>query len=156
MHHILFATEGAPQSAAAIEAFANLMAHRPTRITVLSVIPPYSGLGRQAGAEYYQAETGRCQAVLSDALTRLAQRGHQAESQIRMGEPAESILETAREADCDLIVMGTHARQGVGRWLNGSVAHTVVDGAPCGVVIYPWAALEARAQEQHRLTTRLH
>jgi nucleotide-binding universal stress UspA family protein len=42
------------------------------------------------------------------------------------GSPAREIIRYAEEADCDLIVMGTHGRGGIDRLLLGSVAERVV------------------------------
>jgi nucleotide-binding universal stress UspA family protein len=50
------------------------------------------------------------------------------------GEPGEEILRLAKERHCDLIVMGTHGRTGLGRLLMGSVAERVVRKAPCPVL----------------------
>jgi nucleotide-binding universal stress UspA family protein len=43
-------------------------------------------------------------------------------------------LQIAKESGCDLIVMGTHGRTGVGRLLMGSVAEKVLRGATCPVL----------------------
>ena len=53
---------------------------------------------------------------------------------IRIGHPAEEIVQYAREHAIDLIVMGTHGREGVMRAVLGSVAETVVRRAPCPVL----------------------
>jgi nucleotide-binding universal stress UspA family protein len=50
------------------------------------------------------------------------------------GDPAHEILRIAREAGCDLIVMGTHGSTGLTRLLMGSVAEQVVRKAPCPVL----------------------
>ena len=50
------------------------------------------------------------------------------------GEAAEEIVELARDSLCDLIVMGTHGRTGLGRLLMGSVAEQVMRHAPCPVL----------------------
>jgi nucleotide-binding universal stress UspA family protein len=50
------------------------------------------------------------------------------------GDPATGILQAAQERKCDLIVMGTHGRTGLGRVLLGSVAEKVVRGASCPVL----------------------
>ena len=42
------------------------------------------------------------------------------------GSPSRDIVEYAVENDCDLVVMGTHGRAGVDRWILGSVAERVV------------------------------
>src|SRR5262245_14240243 len=56
------------------------------------------------------------------------------ERRLEEGNPAEEIVRVAREAPCDLIVMGTHGRRGLGRLLLGSVAEQVLRQAPCPVV----------------------
>jgi nucleotide-binding universal stress UspA family protein len=50
------------------------------------------------------------------------------------GAPVSEILRVASEPGCDMIVMGTHGRTGLGRLLMGSVAEQVVRRAPCPVV----------------------
>jgi nucleotide-binding universal stress UspA family protein len=55
------------------------------------------------------------------------------------GDPASGIVRTAGEKQCDLIVMGSHGRSGIHRWLEGSVSEKVVRLAPCPVlVVKPW------------------
>jgi|SRR5215471_15204548 len=48
--------------------------------------------------------------------------------------PAEAIVDYARTAGIDLIVMGTHGRVGARHLLMGSVAERVVRTAPCPVL----------------------
>jgi nucleotide-binding universal stress UspA family protein len=50
------------------------------------------------------------------------------------GDPATAIVHAAGENQCDLIVMGTHARTGLNRLLVGSVAEEVARKAPCPVL----------------------
>lgn len=50
------------------------------------------------------------------------------------GPPDEAILEYADEHDVDIIVMGTHGRTGLARWLGGSVAEDVVRHAEIPVL----------------------
>jgi nucleotide-binding universal stress UspA family protein len=50
------------------------------------------------------------------------------------GDPAVEIVQVARQIPCDLIVLGTHGRTGLGHLLMGSVAERVVRAAPCPVV----------------------
>ena len=53
---------------------------------------------------------------------------------VRTGTPAETIVHTARDLGADLIVMGTHAREGLQHAMLGSVAERVIRHAPCPVV----------------------
>jgi nucleotide-binding universal stress UspA family protein len=50
------------------------------------------------------------------------------------GVPHEEILATADTEAVDLIVLGTHGRRGLARWLLGSVADRVVRSARCPVL----------------------
>ncbi len=50
--------------------------------------------------------------------------------------PAEAAVMFARHYRFDLIVMGTRARKGLSRLLNGSVTEEVVRKAPCPVLTY--------------------
>lgn len=51
------------------------------------------------------------------------------------GDPANQIVRHARDSGVDLIVMGTHGRTGLERFLMGSVAEKVLRDAPCSVLI---------------------
>jgi nucleotide-binding universal stress UspA family protein len=50
------------------------------------------------------------------------------------GVPADQIVHRAQEQAADLIVMGTHGWSGIVRWMLGSVAHHVIQTAPCPVL----------------------
>ena len=50
-----------------------------------------------------------------------------------LGEPRSVILETAKEWGADLIVVGSHGRRGLDRFLLGSVSEAVAIHAPCSV-----------------------
>jgi nucleotide-binding universal stress UspA family protein len=51
------------------------------------------------------------------------------------GIAAERVVALAQEAEAELIVLGTHSRQGFARWVLGSVAEEVVRSAPCAVLV---------------------
>lgn len=52
----------------------------------------------------------------------------------RHGDSVEQILETARHLHPEMVVMGTHGRRGLGRFLLGSVAAEVVRSCPVPVI----------------------
>ena len=78
-------------------------------------------------------EEGRKQvdAYLVDVAARLSASGVPAEPLRLDGSASASILAVARERGATLIAMTTHGRGGLGRLLLGSVAETVLRGAPC-------------------------
>jgi universal stress protein A len=51
--------------------------------------------------------------------------------------PAEGILDVAAEEGVDMIVVPSHGRSGMTRWLLGSVAEKIARGAEVPVVIVP-------------------
>jgi nucleotide-binding universal stress UspA family protein len=56
------------------------------------------------------------------------------EHRLAEGNVPVEILGIAKEIKCDLIVIGTHGRTGIGRLLMGSVAEQVVRKARCPVL----------------------
>jgi nucleotide-binding universal stress UspA family protein len=52
---------------------------------------------------------------------------------VREGDVAGAVVDAARQARAQLIVMSSHGYSGVRRWLLGSVAEKVLHGAPCPV-----------------------
>jgi nucleotide-binding universal stress UspA family protein len=68
------------------------------------------------------------------------------------GDPAAEILRVAREEGADLIVLGTHGRVGLVRFLLGSVAEAVLRRAACPVLTVrgPLLPTPARATEARR------
>jgi nucleotide-binding universal stress UspA family protein len=50
------------------------------------------------------------------------------------GDVAGVIVDTAEDHDIDLIVMATHGRSGLSRWMLGSVTERVLHSAPCPVL----------------------
>jgi len=53
-------------------------------------------------------------------------RAVQVRGELAVGYPAEEILRYAEENDIDLILMATHGRSGIRRWVMGSVAEKVL------------------------------
>ena len=69
------------------------------------------------------------------ALVKRAKKsGVRADARMVTGDPSLQIVRTARSARADVIVIGTHGRRGVSRFLLGSVAERVVATAPCPVL----------------------
>lgn len=61
--------------------------------------------------------------------------GRPVRSTVLPGDAATEIALRARERGFDLVVLGTHGRKGLKRWVLGSVAERVVREAPCAVLV---------------------
>ena len=71
-------------------------------------------------------------------------------SSVRIGKPAEVLIEAARTHRDTLIAMSTHGRSGIRRWLLGSVAEKVLHGADNDVLL-----IRAREQTEIKRTAQL-
>ena len=67
----------------------------------------------------------------------LKAKGVTAKTEVLAGNPAEEIIDYAEDSDIDLIIMSTHGRSGVSRWVFGSVADRVIRHTKKPVLIKP-------------------
>ena len=67
----------------------------------------------------------------------LGQTGMRVYSHFRVDVPLFGITHLATEVQANFIVLGTHGRHGIARWLLGSVAEGVLRHAPCPVLVIP-------------------
>ncbi len=122
--HIMLATDGSRYSDAAQEEAISMAKRCPQvkTFTALSV----------ASSDNKLDDTRR----ILDGVTSTANRvGVNVETVTAVGSPYESIVETARTRNTNIIVMGTHGRTGIDRLLMGSVAERVVALSPCSVLV---------------------
>jgi len=83
----------------------------------------------RAGMEQHGAERG-AEALAARDTTRA-----QVRYALREGDARDGIVDLARIAGCDLVVVGSHGRRGLRRLLLGSVAESTVRHAPCSVLV---------------------
>jgi nucleotide-binding universal stress UspA family protein len=75
------------------------------------------------------------QDYLAGASARLQAAGLQVSTSVPYGGAAEVILDQAAAESCDVIIMATHGRSGMGRWVYGSVAESVLARSPVPVLL---------------------
>lgn len=66
-----------------------------------------------------------------------------------LGQPVDPILEVARDG-ADLLVVGTHGRTGVTRWLLGSTSAAILAETPCPTVLVPPGTVDIVAFDDGR------
>lgn len=84
--------------------------------------------------QVYEAQRKWATATLGERVARIREHGLSTRWLLLTGAPHEEIVKVAQEERVDLIVMGTHGRGGVERFLLGSVADRVIRTAPCSVL----------------------
>lgn len=131
---ILLPTDGSTGTAHVAMQAVNLAQQYGSRIHILHVVDTsMSSLLEDAGTSDEVLEERGRRAV--QMIERMAE-SHDvaATTEIRSGDPAETILEYADEIDADVIVAGTHGRSGVRRHLLGSVTERLVRHSSCPVL----------------------
>lgn len=85
----------------------------------------YAGLGATT-ADYLVPIEDAARRSLEDALRAVQAESPSAQALLKQGAAWQGILDATKEIGADLVVMGTHGRQGISRALIGSVAEKVV------------------------------
>jgi nucleotide-binding universal stress UspA family protein len=153
LKHILVPLDGSELSEKAIEHVKNLVG-KETEITLLMAIDSpesiaYSMYGTQSVPPVvpvnpsfdYQSLADemmmQAQAYLERVAQYLSQTGQKVYRTVEIGSPAELIIDTAEKLGVDVIVMSTHGRSGLSRWILGSVTSKVLSASPCPVYVIP-------------------
>lgn len=101
----------------------------PITATVLHVIPfsePVWPVGAMISPEFRKEMVAYGETFTNGLSAELKQMGHEAKGVVVVGAPSHTIIEEANKYAADVILMRTHSRSGVSRFLLGSVSHSVV------------------------------
>ena len=117
---------------------------------VICAGPPAAAVAKAPDLEGYQRSLGeRARNLLRSAASTAGDAGLVVETQVRelaRGRPASAILDDAASSKCDLIVMGTHGRSGLGHAVIGTNAEEVVRKSPVPVLsVHPVKVSRRRA-----------
>ena len=147
LDHILVTLDGSELSEKAIQ-YARQIVNPTGTITLLSVIdipanevyPVYEmGILPPMYTEKQLMET---ETHAREYLWRIASKleksmGVQVSVECIVGEPSTVIVDQAKSLDVDAVVMSTHGRSGINRWIYGSVTRKVLDMLPCPIFVVP-------------------
>ncbi|MFC7136201.1 universal stress protein [Halobaculum litoreum] len=122
---ILVPTDGSDAVDPAVDRALDLAATYDATLHALAVVEPIYTVNEGLGSIFDTLESDARAAVAA-----VAERGEAADVTVvtatRTGVPHGEILDYADEEGVDLIVMGTHGRTGLDRYLLGSVTEKVV------------------------------
>jgi nucleotide-binding universal stress UspA family protein len=132
---VLFPTDGSEGAAAALgHAIDHALTYEAT-LHVLYVIEETAPTVETGTPELLEELEQEGERILEDARAEAKAAGLESiRGSIAGGAPYRRILDYVDEHDVDLVVMGTHGRRGVDRYLLGSVAEKVVRTATCPVM----------------------
>lgn len=149
---ILLATDGSDYSAAAARSIAARPWPAGSEVRIVSVverITPAADPWYAAGAvaqRVREDNTKRSEEAVSAAQEIIAGAGIKTETAVLEGSPKRRIVEDSKAWGAHLVVVGSHGRRGLTRYLLGSVSEAVAMHAHCSVeVIRDRALLGASA-----------
>lgn len=134
---ILLAYDGSAGAKDAAEYAAELAQRYEAEVTVITVGGPLLGAA-MADVNIPHMDKESYERVADEALSVLAGKHVRTQRQFRWLDPADQIIQEAREGNYDLIVMGHRSvRSSIRRdsGLLGSVAIKVINYAPCSVLV---------------------
>ena len=139
MKQILLPLQGLSDAEAAIRFLQLKPFHEAIDLTLLTVLPltgpPWPG--DAAAAEKLEEQALQSARDYIDGVAeRLRAIGYQARGVAVLGTPSSMILQEATKLRSDLILMGTRGRQGITRFVLGSVSHAVLHKMPCPVLAF--------------------
>jgi nucleotide-binding universal stress UspA family protein len=136
---ILLAYDGSQEGKRALLETADLATflQAETHLLAVATMPPSLFLTEGfVPEELLEEEKKRSQGVLDEGIRNLRDRGFNAMGHLAVGEPVEEICRLAKSVGADLVVVGHNQKTSfAARWWKGSVGATLLDHAPCSILI---------------------
>jgi nucleotide-binding universal stress UspA family protein len=145
---ILFCTDFSVSADAAFEFALDAAIRRPdATLYLLHVI-------HEPDAQYWKTQLAEVENINAEAKKAIDEKvaatylsrvpkGLEVKLEFRIGPDAATILEFAKAAQIDVMVLGRHGHGGMGKALFGSVAEKIVRKAECAVLVVPLSYAKA-------------
>ena len=140
--HILVPVDGSAISLAAVKHAAQLATGFHSHLTLISLIAedPFTGVDFHYSSsimkEYFIQAQANAEQALTEAAAIAAQAGCKVQTKIMKGVvSAEGVTQSAHDLNADLIVMGSHGRTGLKKFILGSFAQDVLSQSELPVMI---------------------
>lgn len=153
-HRILMGTDFSDYSKEALDYAVLFAKHFGAELYLLHVldVPTYiPGVASVTGPDFSElirslreGERKRLEALAGE----VRQNGVVVHLILKEGTPFREIPKVVKEVSADLIVLGTHGRTGLDRFMMGSVAERVARRAPCPILLVKPKALAEKDQEK--------
>jgi nucleotide-binding universal stress UspA family protein len=139
---ILLPIDDSKFSEAAAQAVIAQAHSKDAEVRILHVVEPPSLLvacdmgGYDPALETgWDQETKQAQVLVAKAAETLRSHGIKVTTDVQQGEPKSLIIDASEEWHADLIVLGSHGRKALDRFLMGSVSEATARHARCSVEI---------------------
>jgi nucleotide-binding universal stress UspA family protein len=134
--HMLIATDGSELATRAVEHGLTLAKRVGARVTIVTVTERWSAFDMAQDAREHRPDPiGQFETIAASAAKRILDGAAERAKavgvfcdfvHVKDRHPAEGIMSTATEKECDLIVMGSRGLRGFSRLLLGSQAYEVL------------------------------
>ena len=139
---VLLAIDDSKFSDAAVQAVIAQAHSKDTEVRVLHIVePPSLLIGREMGGydpaleAVWDEETKQAQTLVAKTAETLRSHGMKVTTAVQQGDPKSMIIDASEEWNADLIVIGSHGRNALDRFLMGSVSEAIARHAHCSVEI---------------------
>lgn len=139
LHHILVPLQGPYDAEAAVRFFGTKPFRDVVELTLLTVLPtttPPWPVDTTTGGSMEKQGLQSAHNFLDTVAEKLSALGYKTRALAVLGSPASMILHEAAKLKPDVIVMGTHGRRGISRFVLGSVSHALLHSATYPVLVY--------------------
>jgi nucleotide-binding universal stress UspA family protein len=139
MERVLVATDGSEASQNAVAVGLELAKICSSKLELIAVAVVLTNLEYDSALPWVIEDAEKeLQKKLESVKDMVKDAGVDCEIIVRRGEdPYLEIVDEAVKNKVDMIVMGTHGRTGIKRFVMGSIAGNVIGHAPCKVLVVP-------------------
>ena len=131
---LLFPTDGSETATAVLDYALDVADQHGAELHVLNVADTNRDSVTRVGGEIVDVLEGEGERIVEEAADRASERGVPVVTAVLQGDPYRTIADYADEYDVDLVVMPTHGRRGVERFLLGSVTERVINATAVPVL----------------------
>jgi nucleotide-binding universal stress UspA family protein len=139
IRRIAVGVELADDSGVAVEHAVELARRHGAELILIHVCPnimlPLGTMFAQRQQIYQSDQLSVATANVEARCAALRERGVSVQGDVILGQPRRQLVERAEQHDADLLIVGTHGRTGVNRFLMGSVAERTVRSSGIDVFV---------------------